>query len=46
MLSSSGFTQIEITTNDASREFIRDWLPGSGAEDYVVSAIIQAVKEQ
>jgi len=45
MLAASGFSQVRITTNDESREFIRDWLPGSGAEDYVVSAIIQAVKE-
>jgi arsenite methyltransferase len=45
MLAASGFKQVRITANEQSREFIRDWLPGSGAEDYVVSAIIQAVKE-
>jgi SAM-dependent methyltransferase len=45
MLARSGFGGIEITVNEASRGFIRDWLPGSGAENYVVSAIIQAVKE-
>ena len=27
-----------------SREFIKDWLPGSGAEDFVVSANVTAVK--
>jgi len=46
MLAASGFFHIHITVNEASRAFIRDWLPGSGAEDYVVSAIIQAVKAQ
>jgi SAM-dependent methyltransferase len=44
MLAKAGFTGIEITINEQSAEFIRDWLPGSGAENYVVSAIIQAVK--
>lgn len=27
-----------------SREFIKDWMPGSGAENYVVSANVTAVK--
>jgi arsenite methyltransferase len=45
MLTKSGFANVRITVKEASREFIRDWLPGSGAEDYVVSAIIQAVKD-
>jgi len=45
MLTASGFGNIEITVNEESRAFIRDWLPGSGAEDYVVSAIIEAVKD-
>jgi ubiquinone/menaquinone biosynthesis C-methylase UbiE len=45
MLTKSGFANVRITVKEASREFIRDWLPGSGAEDYVVSAIIEAVKD-
>lgn len=44
MLQSAGFTQIAITPKEASREFIREWAPGSQAEDYVVSANIEAVK--
>lgn len=43
-LASAGFTDIRISPKDASREFIRDWAPGRGVEDYVVSAHIEAVK--
>lgn len=43
-LTQAGFTEIEITISEKSAEFIREWLPGSGAENYVVSAIIHAVK--
>lgn len=41
----SGFKAVKIAVNETSREFIRDWQPGGGAENYIVSAIIQAVKE-
>jgi arsenite methyltransferase len=44
MLAASGFSDIRITVNEQSREFIRDWLAGSGAEAYVASATIQATK--
>jgi arsenite methyltransferase len=44
MLAASGFCDISITVNEQSRDFIRDWLAGSGAEDYVASATIQATK--
>ena len=44
MLRDAGFTQITITVNEQSREFIREWAPGSGIEAYVASAIIEAVK--
>jgi SAM-dependent methyltransferase len=44
MLESAGFADIRIAPKDESREFIRDWVPGSGVEDYVLSAHIEAVK--
>ena len=46
MLTASHFTDIRITINEQSREFIRDWLPGSGAESYVASAMIEATKRR
>ena len=44
MLEQAGFVDIRITPKDESREFIKDWAPGSGVEDYVLSAYIGAVK--
>jgi arsenite methyltransferase len=44
LLRRAGFTNIESRTKDESRTFIRDWMPGSNIEDYVVSATIEAVK--
>ena len=44
MLEQASFIEIRITPKDESREFISDWVPGSGVEDYVVSAHIEAVK--
>ena len=40
----AGFMQIQIEPKDESREFIRDWAPGRGVEEYVVSATIEALK--
>ena len=44
MLISNGFEQISITPKDESKEFIKDWAPGRGVEEYVLSATIEAVK--
>jgi SAM-dependent methyltransferase len=46
MLHRTIFENIQIKPKDESRTFIRDWMPGSKIEDYVVSATIEAVKPQ
>ena len=46
MLEQASFMEIRITPKDESREFISDWAPGSGVEDYVVSAHIEAIKPE
>jgi len=44
ILADSGFTDIRIAPKDESKEFIKDWAPGRGVEEFVVSATIEAVK--
>lgn len=44
MLLRSGFTGISIEAKEESRSFIRDWIRGSKIDDYIVSAMIRAVK--
>ncbi|MGC8476410.1 MAG: arsenite methyltransferase [Acetobacteraceae bacterium] len=43
-LRAAGFTDIAITVQPQSRALIATWAPGSGIEDYVVSAAIEARK--
>lgn len=43
-LRGAGFKDIRIDVSEASRETIRDWFPGTGAEKYVASATIAATK--
>jgi SAM-dependent methyltransferase len=40
----AGFVDVEIALDARSRTFIREWVPGSGAENYVASASITAVR--
>jgi arsenite methyltransferase len=42
MLKDAGFDNVRVEEKVESREFIKDWMPGSGAEDYVVSANVTA----
>ncbi len=44
MIAEAGFTDIRIAPKDESKHFIKDWAPGQGVEDYVLSATIEAVK--
>ncbi len=44
ILEELGFEKINITPKDESKDFIKDWAPGRGVEDYVMSANIEAVK--
>jgi len=44
MMKDAGFEKVVVEPKDETREFIRDWAPGRGVEDYVVSARIEAVK--
>ena len=44
MLKDAGFSKIEIKPKDESKKFIRNWMPDSKIEDYIVSATIEAVK--
>ncbi len=44
MISDAGFCNVRIAPRDESRDFIKDWAPGRGVEDYVLSATIEATK--
>ena len=43
-LEAAGFAGIHIEINEASRSFIRNWSPDSGAEHFVAAAAIRAVR--
>lgn len=44
MLREAGFADVRVRSEDESREFIREWAPGTEIQDYIVSATIEAVK--
>ncbi|GAB4204699.1 MAG: arsenite methyltransferase [Sandaracinaceae bacterium] len=44
LLRVAGFEDVRIEVRPESRAFIAEWLPGSGVEDYVASATVQAIK--
>jgi hypothetical protein len=44
MLTEAGFVDVRVTPKDASREMVREWMPGTRAENYVLSATIEASK--
>ena len=43
-LAEAGFQDVKITEKAGSREFIREWAPESGVENYITSAMIEARK--
>ena len=46
LLRVAGFENIGVQVKEESRAFIREWMPGSGVENYVASATIEAVKPE
>ncbi len=43
-LAEAGFVDIAVEPKPESRELVREWAPGLGVDDYIVSAVIQARK--
>jgi len=44
MLTAAGFVKPDVKLLTGSKDFIKDWMPGSGAEEHIVSAEIVAWK--
>ena len=44
IIEEAGFTGVRVTINEKSRQFISQWFPGRGVEEFIASAIIQAEK--
>ena len=44
MLQTAGFRDVRVKLQEKSREVIKQWIPGTKIQDYVVSAAIEAVK--
>jgi SAM-dependent methyltransferase len=46
LLAAAGFADVRIAPKDTSREYIQQWAPGRGVENYIASANIEAVKPE
>ena len=44
LMRAAGFDNIRVDVKPESRAFLKDWMQGSGAENCVASATIEAVK--
>ena len=44
MARAAGFVDVRVTPKPESRELIATWAPGSGIEDFVVSANVEGRK--
>lgn len=44
MIADAGFERVRVSVQAQSRELVEDWSPGSGADQVVASALIEAVK--
>ena len=44
LLQAAGFEDVSIEIKEESREIIAGWMPGSGAENFVASAKVCAIK--
>jgi hypothetical protein len=44
MIAGAGFKDVRIAVQEQSRVVIGEWSPGTGAEQFVASALIEAVK--
>ena len=43
-LAAAGFADIRVTPKAESRELVSSWAPGTGIEDFVVSAMVEGRK--
>jgi arsenite methyltransferase len=44
MLTEAGFADVAVRPRPESRAFIKDWMPGTGIEEYIASATVEATK--
>jgi hypothetical protein len=44
MLQDAGFKNVRVRPREESRNFIKDWSPDKGIENFVLAAVIEASK--